>query len=199
MARNRRRSRQRPRTAEPAGGTYLVTGLLLGLLIAGGIYWWQVEQGRAPVVAPQPAAPPARPSEVKPDTETRAEPRAADDTTAAATERRFQFYEMLPSFEVVIPEERERVATPPAATQPVERPGVYVLQAGSYRAHGDADRARAQLALLGVTAQIQRVVVGEAEYHRVRVGPLSDLTQVNQLRERLRQNNIEAIVIRVGE
>lgn len=194
-----------------------MTGLLLGLLIAGGIYGWRAGQGRAPAEPPQAERAPTTAPEPLAQSQTErgrsgeatndaardapagAAATEAGDAASAASDKRFQFYEMLPSFEVVIPEERERVAAPPAATQPLERPGVYILQAGSYRAHADADRARAQLALLGVTAQIQRVVVGESEYHRVRVGPLSDLGQVNQLRDRLRQNNIEAIVIRVGE
>jgi len=197
VARKRRRGRQRTRSAEPAGGTYLVTGLLLGLLIAAGIYRWRAGQGGTP--PPDPARSGGPVTHAPGDEPAREDVEDADEDAVAASEPRFQFYDMLPSFEVVIPEERERVAAPPTATRPLERPGVYILQAGSYRAHADADRARAQLALLGVTAQIQRVVVGETEYHRVRVGPLSDLARVNELRDRLRQNHIEAIVIRVGE
>jgi cell division protein FtsN len=107
---------------------------------------------------------------------------------------------MLPNFEVVVPEKdrevsRERDATP--AT--IERPGVYVLQAGSYRRQEEADRIQAQLKLQGIDANVQRVSVDDDVWHRVRIGPITDLTELNRLRARLRAADLDALVIRVGE
>ena len=62
----------------------------------------------------------------------------------------------------------------------IERPGVYVLQAGSYRNEADADRVRAQLALQGVDAKVQRVAVDTDVWHRVRIGPISNLDELNR-------------------
>ena len=53
----------------------------------------------------------------------------------------------------------------------IERPGVYVLQAGSYRQQAEADRIRAQLKMQGIDANVQRVAVDEDVWHRVRIGP----------------------------
>jgi cell division protein FtsN len=74
-----------------------------------------------------------------------------------------------------------------------------VLQAGSYRRQEDADRISAQLRKQGIDANVQRVAVDDDVWHRVRIGPISDLTELNRLRARLRAAELEALVIRVGE
>lgn len=134
----------------------------------------------------------------------RPEPRAATGTADAAPAdeeaagKQYDFYEMLPKFEVVVPErDREVKRDVPAAA--VERPGVYVLQAGSYRGQADAERARAQLALQGIQAVVQRVAVDNDVWHRVRIGPIADLGELNRVRDKLRANDIDALVIRVGD
>jgi cell division protein FtsN len=133
----------------------------------------------------------------------RPEPRNGKDTGATDAEdsaRNYDFYDMLPNFEVVVPEKdrevsRERDNTPVT----IERPGVYVLQAGSYRQQAEADRIRAQLKLQGIDANVQRVAVDDDVWHRVRIGPMTDLTELNRLRARLRAADLDALVIRVGE
>ncbi|MGK3871059.1 SPOR domain-containing protein, partial [Enterococcus faecium] len=82
-----------------------------------------------------------------------------DSTATAAAGEKYDFYEMLPNFEVVVPEKDKEVKRDLPATAKVERPGVYVLQAGSYRNEADADRVRAQLAMQGIDAKVQRVAV----------------------------------------
>jgi len=76
---------------------------------------------------------------------------------------------------------------------------VYVLQAGSYRNEADADRVRAQLALQGVNAKVQRVAVDTDVWHRVRIGPISSLEELNRVRRQLRAAEVDALVIRVGD
>ena len=78
-------------------------------------------------------------------------------------------------------------------------PGVYVLQAGSFSSFADSDRMKAQLALLGIVSYIQKVTVDDKTYHRVRVGPINQLGQLNMLRKQLLDARIEILVIQVGE
>jgi len=114
--------------------------------------------------------------------------------------KNYDFYDMLPNFEVVVPEkDREVSRERDNAPAKIERPGVYVLQAGSYRKQEEADRIRAQLKLQGIDANVQRVAVDEDVWHRVRIGPITDLTELNRLRARLRAADLDALVIRVGE
>jgi len=115
------------------------------------------------------------------------------------TAEKYDFYQMLPNFEVVVPEKDKDVKRDLPAAAKIERPGVYVLQAGSYRNEADADRVRAQLALQGVDARVQRVAVDADVWHRVRIGPISNLDELNKLRKQLQAAEIDALVIRVGD
>ena len=99
---------------------------------------------------------------------------------------------------VVVPENAAAAgAAPPASL--IERPGTYVLELGNWREAADAERMRAKAARLGVTATAQGVPGPDGGFHRVRVGPLSDLGELNRLRARLRAADIDALVIRVGD
>jgi cell division protein FtsN len=123
------------------------------------------------------------------------DPVAADGVAPA--EGKYDFYQMLPKFEVVVPEKERGTRVAPAA--PIDRPGVYFLQAGSYRDQSVAERIQAQLGKLGIEATVQRVAVDTDVWHRVRIGPIRDLAQLNRLRERLRQSDLDALVIRVDD
>jgi len=58
---------------------------------------------------------------------------------------------------------------------------------------------RVQLALQGVNAKVQRVAVDADVWHRVRIGPLSNLDELNRVRRQLRAAEVDALVIRVGD
>src|SRR6185295_171711 len=170
-----------------SGGAGLLLGLAIGLGVAAALYIYDRRPSAQPPTTPQASA--------RADRNTRA---SAEEEPTEESGRQFDFYQMLPKFEVVVPE-REKAEAPDARPAPIERPGAYVLQAGSYRNFADADRVRAQLALLGVESKIQRVSVDNDTWHRVRIGPIEDLKELNRARERLRQADIDALVIRVGD
>ena len=161
-------------------------GLGVGLLVATVIY---IKEHRPPqaVVADAPAAAPRKDS---------AAAKAAVETEAPAEQ--YEFYDMLRKFEVVIPE-KERDVRRDQPTVKIERPGVYVLQAGSYRTPEDAERVRSQLGKIGVTATVQRVAIDADVWHRVRIGPINNLDQLNRQRAQLRRSDIDALVIRLGD
>jgi cell division protein FtsN len=126
----------------------------------------------------------------------------ADTDGGAGTTRtseKYDFYQMLPNFEVVVPEKEKDVKRDLPATAKIERPGVYVLQVGSYRNESDADRVRDQLSKEGIDAKVQRVAVDTDVWHRVRVGPITKLDELNKLRKQLQESDVDAIVIRVGD
>jgi cell division septation protein DedD len=110
----------------------------------------------------------------------------------------YAFYEMLPKFEVVVPEKKEHGVRVDAAAR-VERPGTYFLQAGSYHSEADAERVRAQLARQDITANVQRVALDADVWFRIRVGPIKDLAQLNRLRQQLQAADIDSLVIRVED
>lgn len=187
-ARNRRR-RPAAGTRRRKGGTPGWALLLIGLAagaaaVTSTIYIRDKLASRA--------APDAQPAATRPA------PRPTPRPGTAPAEKRFEFYEMLEEAEVVVPEPDadRRAGKPPA---PLEAPGVYVLQAGSYAAFADADKVKARLALLGIRSQIQEISVDQRQFHRVRIGPIEDLDELNRNRTRLREAGIDFLVIRVGE
>ena len=72
----------------------------------------------------------------------------------------------------------------------------YVLQAGSFKDFGSADKIKAQLALLGIFSDIQRVMLDEQDVrHRVRLGPYSSVDEMRDVRRKLSDNDIEFMLI----
>jgi cell division protein FtsN len=178
-------ARRKPKPQTP-GWLWLLAGFGLGLAVAFPLYLH--DGGPAPPPVAREAPPPAAEPPAEPTAEAR----------GAAPESRFDFYEMLPKFEVVIPEVESDARLDRAAAA-VEEPGLYVLQVGSFNTLADADRRQAELALLGIESHVQRVTVDDAVYHRVRIGPLSDLGELNGIRRRLRDARLESLLMRVPQ
>ena len=165
-------------------------GTLVGVVVAACVFVYVTDK-RAAARDTAPETPRPEPHRVAP---------VDPDATPTASTEKYTFYDRLPNFEVVVPEkDKEVVKRDLLVTAPIERPGVYVLQAGSYRNESDADRVRAQLALQGIQATVQRVAVDADVWHRVRIGPITKLDQLNKLRKQLEAADVDALVIRVGD
>ncbi len=116
---------------------------------------------------------------------------------AEKKEQKFNFYTILPELEVLIPESETR---PPetrtenrsTATKP-DTAKQYVLQVGSFQNISDAEKLKANLAFLGLEANIQHVTINKQEWHRVRTGPYQGKQQLYQNQHLLKKNNINAI------
>jgi cell division septation protein DedD len=122
----------------------------------------------------------------------------ADGAAAAAgPAERYDFYDGLPKFEVVVPEKEHGTRVDAAAR--VSRPGTYFLQAGSYRNVEDANRIQAQLARQQISANVQRVALDADVWYRIRIGPINDLGQLNRVRQQLQAAKIVSLVIRVDD
>jgi cell division protein FtsN len=195
MAQRKRRRKSRRQTRqqqEYPGWLWMLFGLALGLAVAFAVY----VKDRRPVVVADTAV--SQPASLQDVLDNNGETEPAAEQPAEERESRFTFYDMLPKFEVVIPEEEPDVAVD-AEPQAIVEPGLYVLQAGSFTLHTDADRRRAELALHGIESQIQRVTIDDKTYHRVRIGPTDDLNELNMLRSRLRAAQIDVLRIRLGD
>ena len=197
----RRGYRDRRRRKGPPGWAWAAVGLLVGLFIAFLVFL-QLRPAPPPVertvkleTPPEPAA---RPAENKPKPEP-PPAKAREEAPAAPTKPRFEFYNLLPEMEVIVPEEQVKGAASPEGVKQVEQPGTYLLQAGSFRTREQADQLRARLALLGVETEVQTVTVNNKEtWHRVRVGPYRNLEELNAARSVLKKNGIDAILIRLA-
>ncbi len=82
--------------------------------------------------------------------------------------------------------------------EPSDKPVTYILQVGSFKKFEAADEIKARLALLGVKADIQRVVInGQDVYHRVRVGPYNNVSNLEEVQQRLLANNLDFKILKL--
>jgi cell division protein FtsN len=187
-----RRNRHSSRKESTPGWVWMLFGLSLGLVVAIGVYLRAPARPVAAVPASQ-AAPPAA---------QRSAARAAERVAAASAaretppENRFDFYEILPQAEVVVSDDTARGAG--AKPRPSQPPGTYLLQAGSFSAAADADRLKANLALLGIESHVQRVTLdGDDVFNRVRIGPIDDIDAAKRTQRQLREAGIDTLLMQV--
>ena len=190
------------------GWVWLLLGMGLGLVVALLIYLLQYTMEDSVDAAVGESTPAAE--QISETVEPDPAPEEDESTIIQPVEeipeerRRFDFYSLLPDLEVVIPEREQPVAPerrPPPETAVEPEPGVrYLMQAGSFRSHADADRMRASLALLGVESRIESVTIEDGgRWHRVRIGPIDDFERMQTIHTRLADNDIEVMVIEVRE
>lgn len=187
QATNKGRKKTSSRRTKPVPGwAWLLAGLAIGLSIA----FFTSLRDRTKHTPTSPLGSSQAPTSAK---QNRASAIAKPD--GKKSKQRFDFYTILPEMEVVVPDVRNKAGQ----TTPIDKPGTYFLQAGSFRSFAEADNLKAQLALLGVESKIDTVTVNNTDtWHRVRVGPYQDLRELNKIRTRLLNNNISAILLKIN-
>jgi len=189
--RKKRRPARRKKQQDYPGWVWMVFGLAIGLSVAFAVYVKDREPAlRAVAEKPEPASMQAaidnnhEKNVVEPEKE--------------VPQDRFDFYKLLPAFEMIV-DDNEPAENKDVEPQAIEEPGIYMLQAGSFSTHTDADRRKAELALHGIEARVQRAKVNNRNYYRVYIGPINDLDELNMTRSRLRAANIDVMRIRLGD
>jgi cell division protein FtsN len=179
------RAQKKPEKKPLPGWLWLLTGLLLGGFVAA-LFWLHGQSDDAG--AGWVGAPPDRPPQggVAP---------VDKPVPPRQPERRYDFYDLLPRMEVQVPE-REPEA-PPAPAPSVAAPDLaYDLQVGSFKRPEDADRRKAELALLGYEVRVARARIDDEMHYRVRLGPYRGRSEVEQARRRLAASGFDSIVVR---
>jgi cell division protein FtsN len=101
------------------------------------------------------------------------------------------FYDILPKREVEITisdEERAAIENPSINKEVV---GQAILQVGSFQSSAEADSLKAQLAFLGLEANVKSAVVNDATWHRVQLGPFASETSLSRVKNLLIENQIK--------
>jgi len=99
------------------------------------------------------------------------------------------------------PAQVAKATPPPPAPAPAPKPSSgggpsYVLQVGSFRSTSDAEKLKAQLALLGIQTSIQTVTIDSGQtYHRVRTAAYAK-ADADALKSRLKSNGHDAMMMR---
>lgn len=181
-----------------SGGGMLVgifLGLVLGVLCAAGVVWYIFKtpppfsnKGQPSPSAAQQAsatvAPLALPG------------KPGDPVPQNGDKPRFDFYKILPGNAEAIPDPKPaEVVKDKGEKENVLKESVY-LQTGSFQNVDDADNQKTKLALMGVEASVQQVMLQDKVWYRVRLGPFKKMDEVNNMRSELARQGVNASLVR---
>jgi len=214
------RATHRKRRRKLSPWLLVISGLLVGLFVAFLVFLKMQPPSEPPAFFQETLLPPVE--ETLPDSTAENSPDSGEKTPQTPPpppKPRFDFYTLLPEMEVIVPDEEvappaappaqhPAAASKPAAQHEPARPAAtpataspaetYLLQVGSFRNGEQAERFKAELALLGLETSIQKVTIDNKDtYHRVRVGPFRDTGSLNKARSRLAKQGIESRVIKI--
>ena len=187
-----------PKSGSNSKGSAFFTGLLVGLLLGVGLsvaLTMYIKGGDSPF---------ANNKVVRPALENLSEKlsknKTSEETTSPSeesannlkTDNKFDFYTILPETESTVTEKEIK-----ENTLTIKKDN-YFLQVGAFQNESDADNMKAKLALQGYEAVVQTASIPEkGVWHRVRVGPLSDIEQINKTRGDLTTNGFKTDLIKV--
>lgn len=206
-----RKSRNAAPKKKSGGGTLvgLFLGLVIGVVAAAGVVWYinKTPMPFANKAQPTPAAPQTAAQQTGSAPAPMALPgKPGDPIPQNGDKPRFDFYKILPGSNDAIPDPK------PADTKAGElkladaakgkgdkdnllKEPIY-LQTGSFQNAADADNQKAKLALTGVEASIQQVMLQDKVWYRVRLGPFKKMDDVTTMRSDLAKQGIEANVVK---
>jgi cell division protein FtsN len=183
----------------------LFIGLVVGMLVSAGVVWY-LNRSPAPFAgtnrtlprpenapAPAPLALPGKPGDPIPET--------------SPDKPRFDFYKILPGNSDTLPAPTRpgNASTAPTAAAPAPKPDVpakdilpepLFLQTGSFQTASDADGQKARLAMMGIEAAIQQVMVQDKVWYRVRIGPFKKSDDLAAVRSGLARQGIQANTVK---
>lgn len=175
------------------GFVWLLAGLAIGLFVALLVYL-----DKQPDVASNFGAAVQKELEKikQKTTDSSSKDSTASEKASTKEEPRFNFYTILPELEVLIPDSETQ---PPESSNKdsITSGKKYVLQAGSFKNKNDAEKLKANLTLLGFEPHIQNVTVNGNAWHRVRIGPYNQSSDLHDKIEQLQQNDISAVLMQL--
>jgi len=188
----------RNESANSSTNNPFLTGLMVGFLcgVIASLALVMFIKGKESPFAVQTTEPASNLSEkIAEDVKNRKKPPA--DSNKVEEKTQFDFYTILPGTESKVSAEEERKIVEEAPQPVVEK--TYYLQIGAFQTEEEADNMKATLALQGFEAVVQTATIPEKGiWHRVRVGPLTSLDQINQTKENLLANGFKADLIKVN-
>ena len=175
-----------------SGWPWMLSGLSLGLIVAVLIYInnrHQVDETSAYILNQMPLE-----TRLEPAPETPVAPEVAVIERPADE---YTFYEMLPKENPQLEPEIDPISV--VTQSNTETNDLYILQVGSFIASADAERMRRSLIVLNIESRIEIVTIDSNEYHRVIIGPIEGINEMNGLRKQLNNANIDVYMRTVSD
>ncbi len=160
----------RRQSAPPAAAPWpwFLAGLLCGVFLSG-LVWLAAQQ---------------------PDTAATEAVAQAGSEEAPRPQPRFDFYTLLPEQSIDVDIDPEAMANTSAPRDQ------FLLQAGSFKQADDADRRRAELLLLGLTATVEEASTDNGRWFRVYIGPFDSRSALQSARNRTAQEGIDTLLLK---
>ena len=175
------RAAQKKQKKTAPAWVWMLVGLVLGVFVTW-LVW--LKQGTSPVDEGWVGAKPDR------------QPQRVEKERAPAQvpphKPRFEFFDELREKEVLVPEEQLDLRNNTA-----DETARYELQIGSFTRAADAERLKAQLALLGVETRVSEARIGTGLRYRVIAGPYLGRSALDKVRSLLKQNGHQGLLVRV--
>jgi cell division protein FtsN len=199
----------------PFGNNWFARGAMVGVVVLCVMLILDVPQQPEPYAPVQDAVAP--PSETLSETRNEAaRPRVLSSELPAEAEKKreapaapkaqYDFYELLPEMEVVVPDEEDpghslllqkSTKEKPAGIAATVPAGIWYLQAGSFQERARADELKVKLTGLGFKCEIREVSIDDMEvFYYVRVGPFADPEVLDQSRQKLGELGIETQLVK---
>jgi len=100
--------------------------------------------------------------------------------------------------DAALPAPTAEAASAAAAAPAADTTARYLLQAGSFSAHGDAEALKARIALLGLSARVEEGTANGKTVYRVRMGPYATATELAEAKQKLGNGGLPALAIRAN-
>ena len=117
-------------------------------------------------------------------------PKPVEATRKKDDKPRIDFYSILPDRKLDIPisaEDRQAIENPSINKQAGEE---IILQVGSFQSAAEADSLKAQLAFLGLEADVKSALVNDDTWYRVMLGPFGANSELSRTQNLLLENKI---------
>lgn len=222
------RKKNKARGNGTPGVVWLLCGLFIGVTVAAGFYIFGRPAGTPGQQQVSVDLPNGKASSKKaePGTAQAAHQDESKNKPQPEAKPRFSFYKMLPNYKVEVsdgpnnqhaspnsPHDVEPDNSTPAPSgnskpTPSQAPVAaghsqgrgYVIQAGAFSAAKDADRRRAQLTLLGLSAKVVDIQSSSGKtVYRVQTDTIDSRSSVDKFMRRLKKNDIDGLVRRAPE
>jgi cell division protein FtsN len=176
------RASQRKKKKTAPAWLWMLVGLLLGAFVMG-LAWLKLDSGEHNGEEWVGAKPDRQPQRVEPK---------KPSVDVPPHKPRFEFYDKLGRQEVLVPDEQLDLRST------VDKTARYEVQVGSFAKPADAERLKAELALLGIETRVAeaRIAAGKVS-HRVIAGPFLGRSSLDKVRAQLKSNGHANLLVRV--
>lgn len=202
QARRKKNSKRRTIRVDFQGLLLFAMGMVIGSLVT--ILWQGMQTSGSSIGAGiRDMMEKSRQQEQADNAANRARSRPEEAPAGAEPQTSFDFFTILPEIEVVVPDgsgdDSASSGTAENASTVEENAGSFMLQAGSYQRTADAERLKAELALLGLVSVIQKITIqGRGDFYRVRLGPFASHHEMVAVDERLGTHGIKTLRLKIS-